>query len=136
MMICGSEENLDEQKQFSTDLCRLAQETGLHVHVVAHCRKPTTGDESKVPTRYDIRGTASISDQASNILMVWMNKGKFATLDTKPHDADALNQPCAILKCDKQRNGSWEGKASLWFDSSSLKFCDDRTSPVEAIHFL
>ena len=40
MMVCSSEESLDEQKQFATDLCRLAQETRLHVHLVTHCRKP------------------------------------------------------------------------------------------------
>lgn len=136
MMLCNSEEKLDEQKQFSTDLCRLAQETGLHLHVVAHCRKPSgSNDESKIPSRYEVKGSGSISDQAANVLIVWMNKAKFAKLDTNPHDPEALNQPCAILKVDKQRNGAWEGMVSLWFDPVSLKFCDDRTSRVESISF-
>ena len=47
MMVCASEEHLDEQKQFVTDLVRLSQETGLHVHLVTHCRKPQGGDESR-----------------------------------------------------------------------------------------
>ena len=72
MMICSTEEHLDEQKQFSTDLVRLAQETGLHIHVVAHCRKPNgLGGEDKPPTRYDIRGSAAISDQAATTMIVW-----------------------------------------------------------------
>ena len=134
MMICGSEENMDEQKQFSTDLCRLAQATGLHVHVVAHCRKPPGQlTEKHEPTRYDIRGSASISDQAANTMIVWMNKAKFATLDTNPNNQKALQEPCAVLKCDKQRQGAWEGKVALWFDPSSLRFCDDRTSAVKPI---
>lgn len=137
MMICGSEEHLDEQKQFSTDLCRLAQQSGLHVHVVAHCRKPSGGNsEEKVPTRYDIRGAGAISDQAANTLMVWMNKVKFATLDTFPNDANALAQPCAVLKCDKQRNGKWEGSIQVWFDQESLRFCNDRTSKVDPYPFI
>ena len=137
MMVCSSEENLDEQKQFSTDLCRLAQETGLHVHVVAHCRKPAGVDgENKSPSRYDIRGSGAISDQASNVLSVWMNKKKFARLDSNPNDMDALNEPCCVLKCDKQRNGAWEGSIQLWHDPSSLRFCDDRTSYVEPLHFI
>lgn len=137
MMICSSEEHLDEQKQFSTDLCRLAQETGLHVHVVAHCRKPSgTGSEEKAPTRYDIRGSGAISDQAANTLIVWMNKKKFAKLDTNPNDIEALAEPCGVLKCDKQRNGSWEGSVQIWHDDASLRFCDDRISRVDPYHFI
>lgn len=137
MMVCSSEENLDEQKQFSTDLCRLAQETGLHVHVVAHCRKPGgTSSENKPPTRYDIRGSGAISDQASNVLIVWANKDKSARLDANPSDIEALKEPCGILRCDKQRNGSWEGSIKLWHDSGSLRFCEDRTTPVEPYKFI
>lgn len=137
MMVCSSEERLDEQKQFSTDLCRLAQETGLHVHVVAHCRKPNgTSDESKLPTRYDIRGSGSISDQASNIFIVWMNKAKFAALETNPDDAETRAKPCAVVKCDKQRNGRWEGKIQLWHHDPSLRFCQDRFAPVQPYQFL
>lgn len=137
MMVCSSEENLDEQKQFSTDLCRLAQETGLHVHVVAHCRKPGgTSSEDKPPSRYDIRGSGAISDQAANVLSVWMNKKKFAKLDINPGDMEALAEPCGVLRCDKQRNGAWEGSLQLWHDHGSLRFCDDRTSPVEPYHFM
>lgn len=137
MMVCASEENLDEQKQFSTDLCRLAQETGLHVHVIAHCKKPGgNSGEDKPPGRYDIRGSGAISDQAANILSVWMNKAKFAKLETHPGDMDALAEPCAVVRCDKQRNGAWEGSLKLWLDPGSLRFCDDRTSPVQPFKFL
>lgn len=136
MMVCASEENLDEQKQFSTDLCRLAQETGLHVHVIAHCRKPNAhSGEEHPPTRYDIRGSGAISDQAFNILTVWANKAKAATLDAHPHDAEALNEPCAVIRCDKQRNGPWEGAFKLWLDQGSLRFVEDRTSRVEPYQF-
>lgn len=135
MMICEGEESMDEQKKLSTSLCRLAQETGLHLHVVTHCRKPGNGSDETPPSRYDIKGSGAISDQASNVVIVWMNKPKFAKLDANPNDAEALAQPCAILKCDKQRNGSWEGAAKLWFDNASLRFCDDRTSQVEPYNF-
>lgn len=130
MMICTSEEKLDEQKQFATGIVRLAQETGLHVHVITHCRKPMHGD-GKVPTRYDIRGSGAISDQAHNTIAVWMNKAKYEKLEQNPGDMEALAEPCAVVKCDKQRNGKWEGAFKLWFDEFSLRFCDDRTSRIE-----
>jgi hypothetical protein len=72
------------------------------MHLVAHCRKPL--NEGKPPTKYDLRGSAAITDQAHNVVTVWANKGK---------------------------SGSWEGKAGFWFDSASLRFCNDRGSIVE-----
>lgn len=130
MMICTSEERLDEQKKFSTGCVRLAQETGMHIHVITHCRKPAAGGEDKVPTRYEIRGSSAISDQAHNVMAVWMNKSKYAKLEADAGDMDAHAEPCAVVKCDKQRNGKWEGAMKLWHHAASLRFCDDRTSPV------
>ena len=130
MMVCASEEHLDEQKQFTTDLVRLAQETGLHVHLVAHCRKPQQGEE-KPPTKYDLRGSAAISDQAHNVVTVWANKAKKAALDANPNDEDALAKPDALVTVEKQRNGAWEGRVKLWFEEASLRFCDTRTGACE-----
>jgi len=131
MMVCASEEHLDEQKQFVTGLCRLAQETGLHLHLVAHCRKPAQGGEDKAPTKYDIKGTGAISDQAHNVMMVWQNKSKKAKLEADPMDLSTQDEPDAIVSCEKQRNGDWEGKLKFWFHGPSLRFCDDRVSAVE-----
>lgn len=130
MMVCASEESMDEQKQLITDLCRLAQETGLHIHLVAHCRKPQSG-EDKPPTKYDLRGSASISDQAANVITVWQNKPKHAALQKDPNDAKALAEPDAMVTIEKQRNGSWEGRNQLWFDERSLRFCDSRLSDCQ-----
>lgn len=130
MMICTSEEKLDEQKRFSTGCVRLAQETGMHIHVITHCRKPPAGGEEKVPGRYEIRGSGAISDQSHNVIAVWMNKSKYAKLEANAGDMDAHAEPCAVVKCDKQRNGKWEGAFKLWHDESSLRFCDDRISQV------
>lgn len=131
MMVCESEESLDEQKQFTTDLVRVAQETGLHVHLVAHCKKPL--DESKPPTKYDIRGSSAISDQVQNIVMVWANKAKKAATEAANGNPDEkwLEQPDAMLCLDKQRNGSFEGKLKLWWDEASFRFTNERTTPIE-----
>jgi twinkle protein len=131
MMVCASEESMDEQKQFITDLCRLAQETGLHVHLVVHCRKPASGDESKPPSKYDVRGSAAISDQVSNVVTIWQNKPKKAALEQSPHDEAEKAKPDALVTIEKQRNGEYEGRLKLWFHEPSLRFCDDRTTAVE-----
>lgn len=130
MMVCASEESMDEQKQFVTDLCRLAQETGLHVHLVTHCRKPQTG-EDKPPTKYDVRGSAAISDQVSNVITIWQNKPKRAALEKDPNDMQAAAQADAMVTIEKQRNGAWEGRNQMWFDDRSLRFCDGRLTACE-----
>ena len=129
MMVCKSEESMDEQKQFITDLVRLAQETGLHVHLVTHCRKPQSGGEDRPPSKYDLRGSAAISDQADNVITVWSNMAK----KTKQEEGDpSMNsEPDALVTVAKQRNGKWEGRCKLWFDEASMRFCDDAISRVE-----
>lgn len=120
MMVCDSEEHLDQQKQLTTDLVRVAQETGLHIHLVVHCRKPQSG-EDKPPGKYDIRGSSAISDQCSNVVTVWSDKRE------KKPDMD----PDALVTVEKQRNGAWEGRIRLAFDPCSLRFTDDRQASME-----
>ena len=131
MMVCASEESMDAQKQFMTDLVRITQETGLHIHLITHCRKPASGDESKPPGKYDLRGSAAISDQAHNVVTVWANKAKKAKLDANINDFDAMAENDATVTVEKQRNGKWEGRVKFWFHEPSLRFTDDRLTPVE-----
>jgi twinkle protein len=136
MKLCKSEESMDEQKAFITSLCEVAQETGLHVHLVVHCRKPPgSGDETKPPSKYDIKGTGAISDQAHNVVTVWANKAKGDKLEANPGDIKALAEPDALITCEKQRNGPWEGRLKYWFDEGSMRFLDDRVSSVEPYVF-
>ena len=129
MMVCASEESMDEQKQFMTDIVRLGHETGLHMHLVAHCRKPQ--DESKPPTKYDLRGSAALSDQADNVITVWANKVKAAKLDATPTDYTLGDLPDALVSVEKQRNGGFEGKLKLWFDEECFRFSDTRAAMIE-----
>lgn len=126
MMVCASEEHLDEQKQFMTDLVRFASESSCHVHLVAHCRKPAAGGgEDRPPTKYDLRGSASISDQVHNVVTIWANKPKQRKIEANEHDEEVLAQPDALVTVEKQRNGEWEGRVKLWFHGGTMRFCDD-----------
>jgi len=127
MMVCASEEHLDEQKQFVTDVVRAAQEFGVHIHLVAHCRKPQTGAEDKPPTKYDLRGSAAISDQCHNVITVWGNKAKQQA--RSQGDTSKDGEADAAVTVEKQRNGAWEGRAKLWFHDASLRFIDEPGQP-------
>jgi len=52
-------------------------------------------------------------------------------MEANPYDHTIGEEPDAVVSCEKQRNGDWEGKLKFWFHPGSLRFCDDRTSGVE-----
>lgn len=130
MKVCQSEESLDEQKQLMSDLLDVSKETGMHVHLVAHCRKPSSGDDSKPPSRYDLRGSSTISDLPHNIVTVWSNRAKDAALRRDPNDPIA-SKPDVLISVEGQRNGKFEGSVGLWFDDATLRFSNDRMSRIE-----
>lgn len=131
MMVVSSEEKMDEQKQFTTDLVRMAQETGLHVHLICHCRKPQSGLEDKPPSKHELRGTSAITDQAHNVVTVWANKAKEARIHENDLDPIRAEPDAAVTVC-KQRNGRFEGRIKLWFEEASMRFTDEQVSEVEA----
>lgn len=128
--VCESEESIDEQKRFITSLVRMGIETGLHIHLIVHCRKPNNGDETKPPTKHDIRGTSAIADQAANIVTVWYDRARAAKLDRHPSDEEELAKPSALVTVEGQRNGAWEGRLQYWQDEGSMRFVDERTTQV------
>lgn len=131
MKVCESEESLDEQKSMVGNLCDLAKETGLHMHLIAHCRKPNGGSEDKPPTKYDIKGSGSISDQCHNVILVWENKAKRAEADKREPDPKIMAGFDAIASIEKQRNGSVEGRFGMYIDRRCLRFCDSNVAAVE-----
>jgi twinkle protein len=119
LMKCVSgEDDYNQQKAFVDELTAIARDYGIHVHIVHHIRKPA--DESHKPNKYDYKGTGAITDQVDNVISVWRNKVK----EKKRAAGERLSdtEPDALLICDKQRNGEWEGNIGLWFDPTSQQF--------------
>ena len=131
MKVCQSEESLDEQKKLVGDLCEVAKETGLHLHLVAHARKPGQTGEDRPPTKYDIRGSSAISDQSHNVITVWMNKAKRVEAGKREPDPEVMAKPDHIVAIEKQRNGPVEGRFTLAFDDQTLRFVDNPLDRVE-----
>jgi len=127
LLKCGiGEEDYNAQKLFIDRICTVARDTGMHIHLVAHSRKRE--DESKPPRKMDVRGASSITDQVDNVLVWWRNKPKEEALRTCKDTAkldEWRQQPDAMLICDKQRNGDWEGRLGYWFDPASLQFVEN-----------
>lgn len=118
MKCVKGEDDYNGQKEFIDQVTAIARDTGMHVHIVHHLKK--LGEESHMPDKMDVKGSGSITDQVDNLLLVWRNKPKErATQEGKPTKA---TDPDAVLICEKQRNGEWEGRIALWFDRDSQQY--------------
>ncbi len=115
-------EAAETHRQFIADVCTIAKATGMHIHLVAHCAKPEKGDESKVPSGYNLRGTGSAPDLADNILMVWRNKPKEDKIDEGRDTFEVQNEPDIIVLVDEQRHWDFRGRINYWLDRRTLRF--------------
>lgn len=118
MKCIRGEDDYNGQKDLLDMLTSIARDTGMHVHLVHHSKKRE--DENRAPGKFDLKGSGSISDQADNVMIVWRNKRKQANADSG--DLGDPDAPDALLVCEKQRNGEWEGKVALWFDAGSQQY--------------
>lgn len=122
---------MNGQKDFVNRLCMLAQDLGIHIHLIMHVRKAE--DETKVPSKMDLKGSGSITDMVDNIFIVWRNKKKENSVrEGNPPDVD---EPDCLLILDKQRNGEGEdneARFKLWFDRRSMQYLGDGRARPES----
>jgi len=116
MKCVKGEDDYNAQKDFVNELCAFAQANKVHVHLVHHVRKGES--EHKAPGKFDIKGAGAITDQVDNVFIVWRNK---KALEEKTDD------PTAVVACEKQRNGEFEGKFGFWFDVDSQQYLETLT---------
>ena len=129
------EDDYNGQKNFVDELCAIAQDYAVHVHLVHHLKKPA--NESAVPDKHDNKGSGSITDQVDNVLMVWRNKPKEDDMKANGAMAKKASEPDHYLLCRKQRNyeGSGEGEPTikLWFNRDAQQYIAD---PADAPLYL
>jgi len=129
LLKCGiAPDDYAGQKNFVDQLCSLARDTDLHIHLVHHARKGEK--ESNIPDKFDLKGAGEITDLVDNVLIVHRNKAKEAELrkELTPEKREQVEaQADTVLICAKQRHYTWEGNLKLWFDPASLQFRDQRS---------
>ncbi len=86
----------------------------------------------------DVKGTGAITDLVDTVLIWWRNRPKEEKIrklgDKAPEKV--LEQPDAIVRCEKQRNGEDEPRIALWFDRASHQFLESRQSrPIQYVKF-
>ncbi|MFO0521763.1 MAG: AAA family ATPase [bacterium] len=114
MRLGTGETDYDAQKQAIDQLCSFKHDTGAHIHLVAHSRKPANAANRGETSRYDVKGTGTISDLADNVVVVVRNEAK----ERKAAAGEDVSEdePDTLLVIDKQRHGSaWTGALKLWY---------------------
>jgi twinkle protein len=113
MKCVKGEDDFNGQKNFVDDLCAIAKDCDVHIHLVHHLRKPSK--ESEMPDKHDTKGSGSITDQVDNVMMVWRNKPKEEMGRAKGSHSTKQTEPDCYLLCRKQRNyeGSSDGEPTI-----------------------
>jgi twinkle protein len=128
MKVVKGDDDYNGQKNFVDEVCAVARDKNIHVHLVAHVRKGQS--EYDVPDKFDVKGSSSVTDQVDNVWLVWRNKKKEDKM-RDPHTTnieELMKQPDSMLICSKQRHGDWEGKVGLWLHHESMAFIETATS--------
>ncbi|MCQ9615926.1 AAA family ATPase [Paenalcaligenes niemegkensis] len=135
MKCVRGEDDHNGQKDFVDMLTSLAREYNIHIHIVHHVRKGE--NEDKVPGKFDSKGTGAVVDQVDQMLTVWRNKKKERAVEKAQRTGEVIddktqNSPDALLICDKNRHGEWEGTIALWYHAPSLQYTgDNRRLPLD-----
>jgi len=123
LMKCGmGVDDYNRHRKFIDELTAIAKGTGVHIHLVAHMKKAESAQHQQ--DKFGVSGHADITNMADNVYIVWKDKKKEHEKNKPEFDRDMriMDNPDHILTIDKQREGEWEGRVSLWFDPKSLQF--------------
>ena len=156
LKVMSEDNKYTEQKNFMNALCAFAALNQIHIVMVAHSKKLDVkgNKEHAIPRKYDIAGSADISNLAWNVIIVWRNKkkeerlrelwdecavrankssfhmtaedfDKHYTQEEKEEIQTLVGEKDAYFLVDKQRGGEGdEPVRNLWFNKSSLQYVE------------
>ena len=126
LMKCGiNEDDLNGQKAFANKLAVAARDLGIHIFLVAHSRK--TADEGGSPSKFDVAGSANITNLADNSISVHRNKKKEIAIMNGEETEEILKQFDCTVYLNKQRHGSGtETRWGFYFDPRTFRYLERR----------
>lgn len=121
--------HLSAQTDFIDSLQWTAKHIDVHIHLIAHMRKPEGSRRVGEASKFDIRGASQITDLADNVLLLTRNHQKEKIADQEAageilseSDRQTLDEPDSFLRIDKQRYNGDQRTYGLWYDNHSLSF--------------
>lgn len=121
MMCIRGTEDYDGEKEFLMTCAELAKKYDVHIHIVAHLRKPAH-DNWRIPSRFEIKGSGAVSDIPDNVVIVDRNRYKSHLKETNSPKYDEV-APDGFIKIDKQRHGDHNDEVfSFWWHGDSQQW--------------
>lgn len=121
LSMCRVSDDLERERLFMSELVSLAKALKVHVCLVHHVRKPASGGDEYVPTRFDVKGSGAIADLAQNIFIVWANKARARAVRKRENrmaltdrEERTLDESDIRLIVAKQRHAEFEGQINIW----------------------
>jgi twinkle protein len=109
-----------EQKAFVNKCTSFAKQHNVHIHLVAHLRKPYSAGGKLSTEKFDVAGSGDITNLADNVFII----------DRKYFDGDIKTKPPyfidAELRVVKNREEGIEKKIPLTFDNNTKKYTEYR----------
>lgn len=139
LSMCRVSDDMERERLFMSELVSLAKALKVHVALVHHVRKPQSGGDEHVPSRFDVKGNGAIVDLAQNLFICWANKARAKverkveanmTLTTKEQSI-LDDEPDQKLIVAKQRHAEFEGPIHLWHHPSRQFTADKKRKPIE-----
>jgi twinkle protein len=126
LMKCGiNEDDLNKQKAFANKLAVAARDLGIHIFIVAHSRK--TADENANASKFDVAGSANLTNLVDNVISVHRNKGREIEAMNVMPDETIMNEWMASVWLLKQRHGKGiETKWGFSFEPQFFRYSEDK----------
>ena len=131
LMMCGvNQDDNESQKNFVAQLTTKAKHHNIHIHLVTHARKAPVGQKDYFPNKFDIAGSAAITNLAFNILIIHLNEKKKRAIEN--NEPTSYTDPDGFMRIAKQRNGEYTGIFGFWYHANSLQWTENYSDkPME-----
>lgn len=126
LSMCRVTDDMERERLFMAELTSLAKVLNIHIALVHHVRKPQSGGDEWLPTRFDVKGSGAIVDLTQNLFICWANKNR-ARIARKIENGHTVtdkeqqifdSEPDQKLIVAKQRFAEFEGGIALWHHPS------------------
>jgi len=133
---CGvGRDDYTKQAEFVDRLQWCAKKWNVHIHLVAHMRKPSEGSKQD---KYSIRGASEISDLADNVYIIERNFRKEEQVELmdsgREFNQEVVDQACCQLIVAKNRDYGEQKKFGLWFDRESGYYRESESIRMNPLH--
>lgn len=118
------EDQVEPVKKLMNEITAFAKRYDVHVHLVAHSKKPMDGGPNtfhKPPSKFFISGSKALSDNADNVVCVWRNEEKQFKLDQQ-YDEEVEKDRDTEFHVQKYRDTGYQGFRRLYFDSETMQY--------------